>query len=423
MLQQRDLCYKGCTEKEMSPGASASGIRREYRVDGTLRGFSFILAALLLGIGVVAIGVAATEPIDAAVVFLIVIPSVFGVYMMLWAVRSRLVLDGSRITVRGVFQESSADLCEIEGYCTARSRNSSYLRIVRKSGRGSFAIPNPLKSASDADLTAWLKQIPNLDEGEGDGRLNEILQNRELGATPQDRLAALAQTRQWNIALSAVAVAAAVGMYFEPKSLSLPLAVVLAAMPMIALVILYRQPQLYTLGKDKGEPRADFVCVFMAAAFGLLLPNWEITFLSTSTVALDVIPVALLLAVFLFKPMNSGSASSGDALFGIILFAALLGAGLVTSADTLADRAQPSTFRVQVIGKHVSRGRGAKYYLDLEPWGPNTGPNDIRVPQPVYGATGAGYAVCIALHPGLLHAQWYELVDCPASPWPGVAPL
>jgi hypothetical protein len=80
----------------------------------------------------------------------------------------------------------------------------------------------------------------------------------------------------------------------------------------------------------------------------------------------------------------------------------------------MPDTSQPQSFTVQVVGKHLSRGRSTTYYLDLAPWGPVDRTNSISVPSTLYRNTVEGDDVCLDLHAGALHMPWYRRVACGA---------
>jgi hypothetical protein len=90
----------------------------------------------------------------------------------------------------------------------------------------------------------------------------------------------------------------------------------------------------------------------------------------------------------------------------------MYGYGVVMDADTLLDHAPATTFATSVVGEHEVHGRSTTYYLDLAAWGPFGGTNKLSVPHSEYMQAQIGGAVCLALHPGYLHAQWYTRIEC-----------
>ncbi len=78
------------------------------------------------------------------------------------ALRSRVVLEGTRISVRGAFREKSAEMREIEGYRVTMGKNSTYWRFVLRDGRGTLAIMRTF--CVDDTFQAMLARLKNLDD-------------------------------------------------------------------------------------------------------------------------------------------------------------------------------------------------------------------------------------------------------------------
>jgi hypothetical protein len=92
-----------------------------------------------------------------------------GIYYLLVAMRSRIRIVGTRISVRGAFKEQSADICDIElvrnRYSRYRSVTGKLLRL--KGGRGTINISLLVYSLDDR-FGDWLKQVPDLDGQEAE---------------------------------------------------------------------------------------------------------------------------------------------------------------------------------------------------------------------------------------------------------------
>ncbi len=186
--------------------------RHEYRLKDVPRRTNLLFGLILIGSGVFFAWETWTQT-DSAIFALVmgVIQLGPGLYLVALALRSRLVIDGSRIAMRGAIRERSVDLSEIEGFRNVRMPSASggytILKLEMKQGKGTLIIRQWL----DCDeLLAWLKQLPDLDQRDRQELLTEIQQDRELGATPEERLKKWRRAKWWNIALTAVAIAAAI---------------------------------------------------------------------------------------------------------------------------------------------------------------------------------------------------------------------
>jgi hypothetical protein len=145
--------------------------RREYRLKGWVQAWYLALGVIFSVFGI--------RVISAAIVdanwnsfrgwwdFLISVGFLApGYYFFALALRSRVVLEGTRITVRYPIREKSADLSAIIGYRTTITiirKNGPFWRLELKGGRGSIAIMQSFNV--DTYFQLWLQQLPELDKG------------------------------------------------------------------------------------------------------------------------------------------------------------------------------------------------------------------------------------------------------------------
>lgn len=335
-----------------------------------------------------------------------------GLYLAMQALRSRLVIDGSRVRVQGAVRTREFDLSEVEGYRTYQSRSGSFRVICLSSGAGKISLMN---YATDDTLREWFARLTDLDARDRDQLLRKIDADQELGATPEERRSALARARQVNIAAWVIDGGAAALFVWGPVEYRLTATAVVALTPLVAAYLLYRQPLLYGVFKAKSDPRGDVSPVLMISGFGLLIGTADMNFISTELL-LPFIGIGALASLALFYPGARRSPRRAGTLIGLLFLSGLYGWGLAAAVDTAADTAAPQRFTAQVLGGHVSRGRSTSYYLELEPWGPyETVESQMKVSAAKYYATRQGDIACLALHAGALHAPWYELVSCGAA--------
>ena len=390
-----------------------SGNRHIYRVKAWQRWLYLLLGAAmgLGGIFVVGITKSETDPLAGLLASLPLVA--VGVFLFAMALRSRIVIEGSRIEVRNVFGEKTADLSQIEGFRTVSSRNGSYTFLYLKENRGKISFSNFFDT--DDDYRAWFQQVTDLDKRDRDAVLEEISRDTELGATPEERLAALKQAKTLSIVALVVTIAAAAGVNLDIEALHLPSAWVLALAPVVALLLVQRSPLLYAFFKRKTDPRAEISFLLMAAGFGLLIRCRGVEMVSIRPLLNFIVPIVLVFSAMLFNSVRKSSSVFG-AILGVLVFASFYGYGLIVVANSLADSSTTTTYSVEVIDKHATHGRSTSYYLVLEPWGPVEGRNEISVSSTIYEQVSRGDQICLGLHQGRLHAPWYHLADCPAEP-------
>jgi len=389
--------------------------RREYRIPGWLRGLYVLAGLFSSGIGIYIAYLLAQQTKYSALACLGILPLALGIYLLALALRSRLVFDGTRIELYGAFKRQSADFGEVAGFRTLISRNGTYWKLLLKQGRGSITI-QPWLGCDE--LRAWFQQLTDLDEQDRKGMVSKIEQDQELGATPEDRLNALQRTRRWNIALAAMAAIAGAGIFFGAPLWRLTAAAVLALAPTVALYWLNRQPLLFSLGGATRDPRNELSLALLVPAIALPIGAIQANYVSLRALlpAMAVVTLAFFAAFYTLVRSEPRTPR-----FHVLVVACALfyGSGLILVGDTLLDRGPAATYQVQVVGKHTSGGDWTSYYLDLSPWGPYKGESGLSVSHKTYDSAQPGETVCVELHPGFLHAAWYERSACTAQ---GVSP-
>lgn len=333
----------------------------------------------------------------------------FGIYLILVAQRSRVIIESNRIEVWGAFTDRVADLDEIQGYRTISSRNGKYTQIYLNTGRGMITLSN-LFDHDDA-YNSWFRKLRNLDRQDRDALLEKISNEQELGTTPEERLAALAQAKSYSILALLVAVAAAVAANWGIPALYVPFSVVLALVPVGLAYLMHRAPLLYTVFKRRDDPRAELLYALIASSFGLMIRARGVHFVSLQSPGI-VIGLIVVMYLGAFYHSFFDSISFMRSFFALLLFGMLYGYGVVTVVDAVGDESTATRYAVHVIGKHYTTGRSRSFYLELEPWGPMQRQNSIGVSQTIYDKSGPGDQVCLELRQGRLNAAWYTQISC-----------
>jgi hypothetical protein len=97
-----------------------------------------------------------------SILFFVFFPA--GYYSLALALRSRVVLDETTISVRGAIREKSANLCDIKGYRIAETKNASYWRLELKDKSSNISIMRSFDV--DDDFRALLSNLRNLEVSE-----------------------------------------------------------------------------------------------------------------------------------------------------------------------------------------------------------------------------------------------------------------
>lgn len=151
-------------------------IRREYRLKRWVQAWYLALGALFSMLGVHLISAKIVDAHGSLFKgwgdFLIFGVPAFGCYFIALALRSRVVLQSTHISVRYAIREKSADLSEILGCQTYPIKEMSFWNLqrnisfwhLRLRGRSDYISIMQLFNV-DNYFHSWLHQLPNLDRG------------------------------------------------------------------------------------------------------------------------------------------------------------------------------------------------------------------------------------------------------------------
>lgn len=84
---------------------------------------------------------------------------VLGYFFFALALRSRIVLEGTRISVRGPLRERSADVHEIVGYKAQVTRNATFWRLDLRNGECLFVMRSFNVDSAFRDFLSQLKPL------------------------------------------------------------------------------------------------------------------------------------------------------------------------------------------------------------------------------------------------------------------------
>ncbi len=100
-----------------------------------------------------------THPAPAYVLIAFLISG--GMFLLLYGLRTKVIIQGDRIEATGAFTTRKADAADIVGYRWVATRQSRTRRLYRRSG-GSILVQTEL--ATDDFFERWFQRFPNLDD-------------------------------------------------------------------------------------------------------------------------------------------------------------------------------------------------------------------------------------------------------------------
>jgi len=359
----------------------------------------------------------AIDPVGREFVLIVgVIFLIPGLMLVSLAMRSRLILDGSRIELRSALRTFTADRSEIEGLRKGQNQYGSWTRICLKENRGAFNVSDSF--SGNAELYDWFKGLTDLDQRDADQITLEIGKQDSLGAAEDDKgLNALKQAKAWAIGLSVIAGLISIPVMFVSYTLLYTVSLTLLVLsPLLGIFLLHRFRLLFTFFKSKTDPRADIGFVIIWPGIAMLM-SYQTGNDPTRLVDVFQLIYWVLLAIVcyiatLFR-IAWKSPSPWGMFAGILIFGGIYSTGLINVINTMPDSSIPSPYQTVVLKMYETQGRHASTYLRLAPWGPMAYSDDVDVPKRIYQQVTVGDQICIGMHSGFLHAPWYTLAPCP----------
>ena len=389
-----------------------------YKPSGGWQAFLLILSVLLGGFSAAGVwyfgtmhGVSsvreATWMVGICLIFLILSCALVALLF-----RSRVILNPDSVESRELFSTGRLLRTDIRGYRLQQNpRGPASLVLVPRDSPS-----KKLKFATfynfDATFWNWMESLPDLDQEDQRAAQREMLENPEIGATPQDRLEAVKNARRLAtfMAVAAWAVCAWGWFYPEPYWLAIVLLIIL---PWLAVAITMRSGGLFRIDAKKNDPHPTVAIPFIMPGFILMLRAVsDVNLLEWRTVTYVSLLLAFALAAAAIAADHSLKRQKGTMLT-IILLTIAYGYGATMEANTIFDRSDTAVFSAQIVSKQVVSGRSTSYNLYLAPWGPQKETSKVSVSRRWYESLKPGDTICPTLREGALHIRRYTVHPCP----------
>jgi hypothetical protein len=196
---------------------------------------------------------------------------------------------------------------------------------------------------------------------------------------------------------------------------------ILAAVPMVALGLVFQQSGGILLLARTGSKKANLGTMFLLPIGFLVLigfaryqifDQWKLLAVSI----LVGLPMAWLTCRVDLRGANR-TPYAKNALWSFIAMTPLLSGyawGVLTNVNGLSSSYPVKNYPVTVLAKHYSGGRGATHYLEVSVWGPFKYENEISVGHETYNLVKVNDVVCAQLHTGLFGFR-YLAVEAPCA--------
>jgi hypothetical protein len=401
-----------------TPQAAALDYPRTYHGSLAARIVALIVAVMFIGFAAVPLVLSSRGArVPAFVPLLLLVPLAIGLYALLTAFRSRLVLSADAIEVCGAFTTRRLMRAEIAGRRRIQLKNGTATVLVPRVEGQKILRFDDGQFARDPLLDTWLGSLPDLDARDRDASEAQIEANPEFGPTPEARRAWLEEAGRLATVFNVAAIAAALWALLlrDPYGIG---SLVLVILPPAALYIAGRSHGLYRLSFERNDARPTLALAVLAPGFALPVHAFQdIGVLDVPRLLIYVASLTLLLAWLGLRsapPSRATAGASSPAGPWAILVIALFGysLGVLVLGNTWFDTTPGADYRVQVMAKDETHGRSTSYHFTLAQWGTHSGTRRVQVSSALYHAVPRDGLVCVHEGQGALRAAWYRLAAC-----------
>ena len=197
-----------------------------------------------------------------------------GGYIVLWMVRSRIILTTDALEVREVLSARIMRRNEIAVWRILPTQYISTLELT-SSGSGEKRFKFGLMMKTDSQFQAWFAGIPDLDMWELARSEAQIEANEDLGLTPSQRAGNLAEAKKIAAWLNRISFAVVFwGGWFYPHPYRLAI-LSLAILPVVVIVLLARTQGVYQVEGRRNDARPSLALPIIVPEMILVLRSLE----------------------------------------------------------------------------------------------------------------------------------------------------
>jgi len=387
-----------------------STMETEYTTSTGYKVFYGIVSFLVLAIAFFLFTTASGNALD------IIFPALMlglSILIIINLFKRKVVIRDTDIRYTWVFKNVSLAFTEIKGY---RFLDKKIIMIEGQQAGKSIRIGN-YDSLEDSDgLTGWIMgNFTDLDKSDLEEDKRQILQDRSIGATEEERERKLNNSRR----IATIYSVAGAVMFFiaeimmstgSDKSVNFLIQGILLVYPIIGILLMRFSSGLIVLYAKKSSAHAS---VFT----GLFFPSLTLvitSFLGYHIINLHqlIVPAVAIGAVMFIIMCLLGIKRTNPAFITqviiTLLFSAAYGLGSTASVNCVFDQSAPKVYNSTVTLQYISHGsKSTSYYLYLSEWGPDHLKEKISVPKSFYGQVSVGSVVKVDLKKGTLNIPWF----------------
>jgi hypothetical protein len=332
------------------------------------------------------------------------------VYCILDVLFSKFTIEDGCVTSHTPIGTRSLLVNEIRGY----RQDKNYIWIIPiDTSQKKIKISNYVKGSQQ--IVQWLDlHYYNLATVHADEEEAQILQNEEFGITEESRLRRLNEARKVSKFINGGAYILLVWMFAFPRYCYEYGIIVCAVYPLIAIFVTLSYRGLIS-ADEYGESKIPSLATSVVAPgimLGLraLMDFTIVTHPLSAWIAVGIVSITFSLLYVLPSFKTSTKPMRYFLTTSLMIFLNLFYSyGLIIMANCMLDNKQPAHYETTVADKRISSGKTTSYYVDVNPVGPLTEGQEVKVSRDEYESIHVGDTLGVTLHNGYINIPWIEI--------------
>ncbi|MFZ6862628.1 hypothetical protein ACO0K7_08340 [Undibacterium sp. Ji67W] len=345
-----------------------------------------------------------------------------GLLLPIFVLSTKLVLYEDKIEQANLFSSRALYRHEILGYRRRIVKNATMIDLLPHRPEQKKITVSRLY-VDDAQFIEWLNGLCNLDEIDELAAAKEIEQDVSLGATPEERSARIKSWRKMLNVATYGYFAVVILLFFLPVPKHI-LIICLMADPLICIGLLAYSRYFTIIEVDKASLLRKLnlqpLLMFSSVAFYPVLLGVRPGLASFPLHWQKPLVLALtggILLTLLVINFSRGAKITLAGIFAILPPLVVYAGGVSVLLNAELDHKESASYRLTVIGKYMTTGKGAANYLDVSSSDAEyRGDTSFKVSRELYNSMQQGDHICAKIHPGAFSMAWENVVPCESNP-------
>lgn len=320
--------------------------------------------------------------------------------------RGKIILMHDSIARQSFIKRKELAIKDIKGYRT--EKDNVFIKSI-SSAYPKISISGISYWQNSDEIRHWLQtNLIDLDSAAYEEELQTILEDKDLGATTEDRQQKLASVKKictyFNIA--GIVTFFILLLFPKPYWLVISIDLLLSIICIIVFGVYAGRITMVDDSKKNAYPTLSSALFFLAIGILLrMIIDYDLLDYGKCVIPVIIVSISLAFVFLLIYKLRKPYKFGYTLAIVIVIYSY---AGLV-ALNCVFDNGAAKTYQAPVLSKHVSHGKTTTYYLEIAKWGTREKAEDESVSSSLYNEVNTGQNVNVYVKPGLLNIPWYFL--------------